>query len=303
MSISFIDEIKNIGCTYLENAPLGSYSSLQIGGKAMVAVWPDNANQIINLINIAKSYDVPYYILGNCTNVLVMDEGVNGLVILFGKSGHNYNDITLVDEHTIKAEAGASLQDVCMFAYGHGLTGMEFAYGIPASVGGAIFMNSGAFDGEIKDVCLECTFIDENNEIKTLSNKDLDFSYRHSYFHDHNCCILEATFVLKDGQKELIKEKMDDFLSRRVSKQPLEYPSAGSTFKRPGGAYAAKLIDESGLRGYRIGGAMVSEKHTGFVINYDHASSKDVLDLVSYIQKEVSEKTGYNLECEMIILK
>ena len=140
-------------------------------------------------------------------------------------------------------------------------------------------------------------------ETLTFSKEELQLSYRHSYFHDHNCCILSAVFQLKQGNKEAIREKMDGFLHRRVTNQPLEYPSAGSTFKRPGGAYAAKLIDDCGLKGYRIGGAMVSMKHTGFVINYDHATSKDVLEIVDHIKKVVKEKTGYQLECEMILLK
>ena len=299
---TFINKIEEIGCPYLENAPLGEYSSIKIGGNAQVAAWPESTDQIKRLIALAREANIKYYILGNCTNILVPNEGVDGLVILLGKSGTNFHTITLVDDTTIYAEAGVSLMELCNFALKHGLSGLEFAYGIPASIGGAIFMNAGAFEGEIKDVCTECTFIDEEDNLITLQNPDLHFSYRHSYFHDHNCVITSAKFRLHKGDREQIQAKMEGFLQRRIEKQPLEYPSAGSTFKRPGGAYAAKLIDDSGLKGYRVGGAMVSKKHTGFVINYDHATSDDVVKLVKHIQDVVAEKTGYHLECEMIIM-
>lgn len=299
---SFVNRIEEIGCPYLENAPLGKYSSIQVGGTCRYAVWPENTDQIKKLIASAKEVDMPYYILGNCTNILVPDDGVNGLIILLGKSGTNFHQISLIDDTTIHCEAGVSLQEVCMFALKHGLKGLEFAYGIPASIGGAIYMNAGAFEGEIKDVVTECTFIDEDGNLVTFLNPDLKFSYRHSYFHDHSCVIISANIHLEKGNREEIKEKMDTFLNRRIAKQPLEYPSAGSTFKRPGGAYAAKLIDDSGLKGYTVGGAMVSNKHCGFVINYDNATSKDVIALVEHIQKVVAEKTGYHLECEMIIM-
>ena len=303
MNKDFIDKLEEIGCPYLENAPLGEYSSIKIGGTCKIATWPETTDQIKRLISLAKEYDIPHYILGNCTNILVPDSGVHGLVILLGKSGTNFHNITLVDDTTIYAEAGVSLRELCNFALKHGLSGLEFAFGIPASIGGAIFMNAGAFEGEIKDVCTECTFIDENDNLVTFSNPELKFSYRHSYFHDHSCVITSAKFRLTKGDREQIQAKMEGFFERRVAKQPLEYPSAGSTFKRPGGAYAAKLIDDSGLKGYQVGGAMVSKKHTGFVINYDHATSDDVLKLVKRIQDVVAEKTGYHLECEMIIMK
>lgn len=297
--IGFIQDLTKIGCLFKENIPLYSYTSLKIGGNARFIAWPSTVNQIKALINSANQHQIPYYILGNGSNTLVLDEGVNGLVIIINK---NFNAIE-INDNTITCQAGASLRDVCVFAYEHGLSGIEFAYGIPASIGGAVYMNAGAYDGEIKDVVVDCDFLDENNRIQTFTNKELCLSYRHSYFHDHRCCILSARLQLRHGDKDMIKNKMDDFLARRVAKQPLEYPSAGSTFKRPVGAFAAKLIDDCGLKGYRIGGAMVSEKHTGFVINYDNATSKDILDLVDYIKKDVHEKTGYQLECEMRILK
>jgi len=296
----FTKELSAIGCLFKQNIPLYSYTSLKIGGNARFIAWPSNATQIAKLIDIANFYDVPFYILGNGSNTLILDEGVDGLVIIINK---NFNLIEKIDSTIINCQAGASLRDICIFAYEHGLSGIEFAYGIPASMGGAIYMNAGAYDGEIKDTVIECTFLDENNKIKTLNNNELNFSYRHSYFHDHKCCILSTKIKLNIGNKEDIKAKMDEFLARRVAKQPLEYPSAGSTFKRPIGAFAAKLIDDCGLKGYRIGGAMVSEKHTGFVINYDNATSEDILNLVDYIEKVVKEKTGFQLECEMRILK
>ncbi|MDD4643090.1 MAG: UDP-N-acetylmuramate dehydrogenase [Erysipelotrichaceae bacterium] len=297
--IGFIQDLNKIGCLFKENIPLYSYTSLKIGGNARFIAWPENIVQIKALIELANQHFIPYYILGNGSNTLVLDEGVNGLVIIINK---NFNNITLTD-NIITCQAGASLRDVCIFALEHQLSGIEFAYGIPASIGGAIYMNAGAYDGEIKDTIIDCTFLDENNQIQTYDNHQLNFSYRHSYFHDHRCCILSARLQLRHGDKNMIKDKMDDFFARRIAKQPLEYPSAGSTFKRPIGAFAAKLIDDCGLKGYRIGGAMVSEKHTGFVINYDNATSKDILELVEHIKDVVFTKTGYHLECEMRILK
>ncbi len=299
----FLEEIQKIGCDIMIDAPLGSYSSLQIGGKAAIAAWPEQDQEVLQLIETAKRYNVPYYILGNCSNVLVDDAGFDGLVILFGRSGHNFNEMHLVDETTLYCEAGISLQEICQFAYGNSLSGMEFAFGIPASLGGAVYMNAGAFDGEIKDVVTQCTFINEENELVTFTNEQCEFSYRHSYFHDHKCVILACLIKLHPGNKEEIKAKMDEFMQRRINSQPLNYPSAGSTFKRPGGAFAAKLIDDSGLKGFRIGGAMVSPKHAGFVINYDHATSKDMLEVIAHIQEVVKEKTGYQLEPEIIYIK
>ncbi len=295
----FIKDINKIGCLIKENIPLYSYTSLKIGGNARFIAWPNDIDQIMTLINLANKHDIPYYILGKGSNTLVLDEGVDGLVIIISK---NFNKIELEND-IITCQAGASLRDVCIFAYEHSLSGIEFAYGIPASIGGAVYMNAGAYDGEIKDVVIECNFLDENNQIQTFTNEQLAFSYRHSYFHDHRCCILSAKIKLVPSQKELIKNKMDDFFARRIAKQPLEYPSAGSTFKRPVGAFAAKLIDDCGLKGYRIGGAMVSIKHAGFVINYDNATSKDILDLIDHIKDVVKTNTGYQLECEMRILK
>ena len=291
----FLDIIKDKGYHVREYVDLKDYTSLKIGGPARFLCEPFSVDEIKDLIIVARKLQIPFFVLGNGSNVLVSDEGFNGLIIV---TKTNMNHIEVVGT-TIKASAGAMLKDVCMFAYDNALTGLEFAYGIPASVGGAVFMNAGAYGGEIKDVLLKCTYLNEKGEIHTISKEELDFSYRHSYFSDKKDIILEAEFALNIGNKENIKEVMDDLLNRRKSKQPLDYPSAGSTFKRPKGNYASALIEHSGLKGFQHKNAMVSDKHAGFVINYNNATSAAFIELIDIVKDVVKDKTGYELECEV----
>lgn len=279
---------------------LKDYLSLKIGGKAQYFIEVENSDQLLTAIKVSKDLDLRYFIIGNGSNTLALDYGVEGVVIYLGEK---YARITLLDNNIIKAEAGALLEDVCLFAQANGLYGMEALYGIPASVGGAIYMNAGAYDGEIKDVVLNVDYIDDKLNEVTLSNSESDFSYRHSYFMDKKGAVSAAYFKLHKGDKEEILAKMQDYLHRRVSKQPLEYPSAGSTFKRPNNHYASALIDMCGLKGFSVNGIQVSEKHAGFLINIGDGTSKDFITLINHIQSVVYTATGFKLEPEIQILK
>ena len=213
------------------------------------------------------------------------------------------DNISLVNDTNISVSAGTSLKKLCNSALDNSLTGLEFAYGIPGTVGGAVFMNAGAYDGEVKDVIVSCETVDMNGNVKKYTKDEMDLSYRHSAFQSKDEIIVSAVFELKKGDKDLISEKMNDLMSRRKDKQPLEYPNAGSTFKRPVGQFAGKLIQDCGLRGFAVGGAMVSEKHCGFVINNNNATCEDVTSLISQVQEKVLKETGFFLECEVKILK
>lgn len=295
----YIEKINAEGYKVQENVALKDYTSLQIGGPARIFAEPYSIQEIKTLIVYAKQFSIPFYILGNGSNVLVSDNGFQGLIIV---TKTNFNQILVEDEVTIIAQAGASLKDVCETALKHRLSGMEFAYGIPATVGGAIYMNAGAYGGEIKDILISCTYMDQAGNFYTLHSDELYFSYRHSFFIDKNVVILEATFGLGLGEQERIESLMDDLLAQRKSKQPLEYPSAGSTFKRPEGNYASALIEQAGLKGYRHKNVMVSDKHAGFVINHEQATSLEFLELIAIIKQEVKAKTDYDLECEVRII-
>ena len=221
------------------------------------------------------------------------------MVILIG---NDFSEISSLSETEIYCQSGALLSSFCVFARENSLSGAEFAYGIPGSVGGAVYMNAGAYGGEIKDIISYCDVIDENNEVKRLIPDELCLSYRHSLIMGTEKIIVGAAFSLKKGDKSEIKAAMDDFMNRRKTKQPLEYGSAGSTFKRPEGNYGSLLIDECGLKGYSVGGAQVSEKHAGFVINKDNATFSDVMSVIEDVRRIVKEKTGYVLECEPVII-
>lgn len=298
MNLSLISQLEALPCGIKRDVQLSNYTSFKIGGNCKLVVTPDNLEQIPIIIDILKRYNMAYYFLGNGTNMLVSDEGYDGAIIHISNV---LSDIK-VDDTTIECFAGATLTRLCNVAHEYSLSGLEFAFGIPGSVGGAVYMNAGAYGGEIKDVITSCTFIDEDNKVKTLSGEKLLLSYRHSIFSDTKMCILKATFQLKKDEQTLIRSRMSDFMERRITKQPLENPSAGSTFKRPNGNYASALIEQCGLKGSCVGGAMVSTKHSGFVINTGNATCKDVLELVDYIKLQVLKKTGYMLECEMKML-
>ncbi len=287
---------ENAGVTCLCGEPLSSYTTFRIGGPAAVLVKPATGQQIAEMLHMCTTGDIPYCIIGNGSNLLVSDTGFDGVVILLGS---DYAGITLVDDTTIRCQAGALLSTVCNFALKHSLSGLEFAWGIPGSIGGAAYMNAGAYGGEMKDVIISCTHLNPFGEVGELSGDALDFSYRHSAYSESEYCISEVTLSLSKGDPLEIRAKMQELLGRRKAKQPLEYPSAGSTFRRPKGNYAAALIEQCGLKGVSVGGAMVSPKHSGFIVNTGNATCADVQALILKVQQTVERETGYHLECEV----
>ena len=291
-----IDLAKKLNIEYLENEPMSLHTTFKIGGEARLVVMPKSEEDISALVKACNENSIRYLVVGNGSNMLVSDGGIDACIILLGK---DFSDVFLIDETTIFAQAGAQLIKACRLALENELTGLEFAYGIPGSCGGAAFMNAGAYGGEMKDVLFKCSHIDKNGEKGFLEGDELKLSYRHSAYYDNNCIITGLYMKLQKGDKAEIKAKMEDLLSRRKDKQPLEYPSAGSTFKRPEGYFAGALIEECGLKGSSVGGAQVSEKHAGFVINKGGASCKDVLELCEKISKTVEKEKGVKLEMEI----
>lgn len=281
----------------LLNVPLKEYTSFKIGGTADLFVRPNNLMELINTLAILKENNVSYFLLGAGSNLLISDKGVRGAVITLG-DGFDYAH---AKDDYILAGAGVSLATLATVAKNAELSGLEFASGIPGSLGGALFMNAGAYGGEMKDVVSEVSFIDSDGVVKTLSCDECDFGYRKSIFSSQDKIIISAKMTLKKGNKEEISKTMRELNARRKEKQPLEYPSAGSTFKRPEGHFAGTLIEQSGLKGYTIGGAQVSEKHAGFVINTGNATASDVCELIAYVQKVVYEKFNVKLEPEVKI--
>lgn len=288
-----------LGCEAKKNEPMSKHTSFKIGGNADVYIKVNNLSKLSTILKECQVSDVDYMILGNGSNLLVSDEGIRGAVI---RLDGDFRKITLLDDTTIFCGAGATLAYLCKFALNCGLSGLEFAWGIPGTVGGAVFMNAGAYDGEMKDVVHSVSHISPSGEIGRTEKENMNFGYRTSVYRSNNMIITGVTLKLKKGNPDEIRAKMDDYMSRRSTKQPLEYPSAGSVFKRPEGNFAGALIEQCGLKGKTCGGAQVSEKHAGFIINKSNATSKDVRYLIGEIQKTVSEKTGYSLECELIIL-
>ena len=267
------------------NEKLSQYVNFKVGGPADILLTPKVKEQVIETIKICKENNIPFYIIGNGSNLLVRDGGFRGVVILM-KALVNIK----VNDEVVEAECGAMLKDVSKVALENSLTGFEFACGIPGTVGGAIFMNAGAYNGEIANVVESAQVIDKEGNVLELSKEELDFGYRSSAVMKNGYIVLSAKFKLEKGQVKTIKELVDDLTNKRESKQPLEYPSAGSTFKRPEGYFAGKLIQDAGLKGYSIGGAAVSEKHSGFVINKGNATAKDITDLMKHIQAEVKKQ-------------
>lgn len=283
----------------IEDGDLSRYTGFRTGGKSVI-VSPNNKDSFVETIEYLRRSGSAFFVLGNGTNVIARDEGYDGVVVLTKSA----LDFISIDDFRVTVGAGTPISELCIAALNAELTGLEFAYGIPGTVGGAVYMNAGAYDGEIKDVIVSVEYLDQNGMIKTIESSDAQFDYRNSIFHSNkDWIILSSTFSLKHGNSEEIKAKMLDLIGRRRDKQPLEYPSCGSTFKRPKGNYASKLIDECGFRGFQVGGAQVSEKHCGFVINKENATSKDIFDLIEIIRDTVQEKTGYLLECEVEILE
>ena len=274
------------------------HTTFKAGGKAAFLVTPDSEEKVKELIRFFKENEIANYIIGNGSNLLVRDEGFDGVIL---EIGSKLSEV-VVNENKITAQAGALLSKTANQAYKSGLAGMEFASGIPGSVGGGVAMDAGAYGGELKDIVETVTMCDENGEEITLTVDEMDFSYRHSIVQDKNYIVLSATFSLTQGEPEKILETMNDLNQRRRDKQPLEYPSAGSTFKRPEGYFAGKLIQDAGLKGYSVGGACVSEKHSGFIINKGGATATDIITLIGDVQKIVKDKFGVELEPEVKIL-
>lgn len=289
----------------IENEPLYKHSTFRIGGNANVAYFPENKEEFCNLISSLKEKNERYIVVGNGSNILFDDEGYDGAVI-FTKSLKNVEYIRKGETVTIKSECGKMLSELSFEACRkHALTGLEFAYGIPGTVGGAVYMNAGAYGGEISYVLTSSEVYDvQNGKIITLSKEDHKLSYRHSvFFENKDFILLNSSFELHIGGIELISKSMENNMNSRREKQPLEYPSAGSAFKRPEGYFAAKLIDDAGLKGLNVGGASVSEKHAGFIINKGNAKSIDVLELIKKIQDEVYNKYSVLLTPEIIHVK
>lgn len=291
------DLAMELECLVMYDEPMAKHSTFKVGGPARVMIDVNSLQSAAKLIKAAGETGVRYLTLGNGSNLLFDDRGFDGVVLVMGSS---VDGIEMKNETTITAQAGCSLLKLCRFALEHSLTGLEFAYGIPGTVGGAIFMNAGAYGGEIKNVIKQVRSVAADGTLRDTAGSDLDMYYRHSCFMETGDLILEGTFVLTPGNYDDIQDRMVDLMGRRRDKQPLNFPSAGSVFKRPGEQiYAGKLIQDSGLRGYSIGGAQVSEKHCGFIVNKGGATCEDILALIKYVQKTVQEKTGYLLECEV----
>ena len=278
----------------LENEAMSKHTTFRIGGEADLFVSP-KVSQVADILALAKEYEVPVTVIGNGSNLLVGDKGIRGLVLSFGKEAEEIQ----LDGRCMTVSAGTILAKAASEAAKNSLTGLEFAAGIPGTLGGAIVMNAGAYGGEMKDVIISATVLTPEGEIKELSNTELDLSYRHSCIPENGYIVLDAVLELTEGEEAAIRDTMADFKNRRVEKQPLEYPSAGSTFKRPEGYFAGKLIQDAELCGYQVGGAQVSEKHCGFVINKGDATAKDVLQLIEDVKKIVYDKFQVELEPEV----
>lgn len=299
------EDIKNrleqiVGCEGVNtDEPMSHHTTFRIGGKADYFVSPKTKEQIRELIDYCKEAGISYYLIGNGSNLLVGDKGFRGVIIQIDRA---FGEIEFLDEQTVKAQAGVMLSKLAAEVAERSLTGFEFASGIPGTLGGAVYMNAGAYGGEIKDCIVSALVLDENNEMKTLSKEELQLTYRNSIVAKKGYTVLEAVFHFEKGEKEAILAKMAELNGQRREKQPLNYPSAGSTFKRPEGHFAGKLIMDAGLRGYRVGGAMVSEKHCGFVVNVERAAAKDVVTLIEDVDRIVFEQFGIHLEPEVRFL-
>lgn len=289
---------ENLG-EFFYDEPMRNHTSFCLGGPAKLLIKPKDEETLIEILREIKKNNYNFYILGNCTNIIVKDKGFDGIII---KLKNKLKDLKKVSDTEIYAGAGVSLKKVSEFAMENSLTGLEFAHGIPGSLGGGVVMNAGAYDGEMKNVIKSVRLLDENFKVIEVSCQDMNFSYRHSLVQERDLIVLGATFSLSPGNKDDIREKYEEFDKRRAEKQPLDLPSAGSTFKRPTGYFAGKLIDDSGLRGFTHNGAGISEKHCGFVVNKNNATAKDVLETIEIVQKVVHDKFGVNLEREVKII-
>lgn len=294
MSKSLEDIISNDKIRY--NEPMSKHTTMKVGGPADILVIPNTIEEIIDIIKYAKENNLPVKVIGNGSNVVASDLGVEGIVI---KLTCNMSNACVTDEYIV-ATAGTSMPKVAVIAKQNSLTGFEFACGIPGTVGGGVKMNAGAYGSEISNVLVSCKYLDGNLDLHEVDVKDMNYSYRHSMFTDNpNYIVLEAKFKLNKGNAEEIDRQMKENNSARKTKQPLEYPSAGSVFRRPQGYFVGKLVQDAGLRGVSVGGAQVSEKHTGFIVNKGNATCEDIRNLIKLIQKTVYEKFGVELKTEV----
>ena len=297
MMQEFCHKLKNVITkgTVLTEEPMSRHTSFQIGGPAEIFVQPATGDEVRQAICLAKEEQIPFFVVGNGSNLLVSDDGFRGMIVQIGR---NLQEIS-VEDNVIYAQAGALLSRVARTALEHGLTGMEFAAGIPGSLGGAVAMNAGAYGGEMKDILTDAEVLTPDGEIKILSLEELDLSYRHSCIFDEDYIVLSVHLQLEQGDTTVIRNRMDELARARREKQPLEYPSAGITFKRPEGYFAGALIQDAGLKGYTVGGAQVSEKHSGFVVNRGGATAEEVLFLIKQVQKKVKSRFGVTMEPEV----
>ncbi|SFQ03564.1 UDP-N-acetylmuramate dehydrogenase [Butyrivibrio proteoclasticus] len=282
----------------LKNEPMSRHTTFRSGGPASLFIRPENKDQLVEVMALIRKLGTDFFVLGNGSNLLVSDEGFDGVVI----SLSNLNDISLKGDHTILAEAGALNSQIAAFARDNELKNFEFAAGIPGTIGGAMIMNAGAYGGEMKLVTKSVTVLSPEGEIMVLDNDSMEFGYRSSAIKGRGYIVISVLLSLKKGKKETIIQNMQELAAKRREKQPLEFPSAGSTFKRPEGYFAGKLIEDAGLRGFSVGGAAVSEKHCGFVINKDNATSAQIYELISEVKRRVYENSGVKLEPEVIML-
>lgn len=282
----------------LENEPMSKHTTFRVGGEAACFIRISSTEQLQKLIPYFKEIEIPYFILGNGSNLLVGDHGYDGVILQLKEKFSRIE----TEENLLRAQAGALLSQVAQCALEHSLAGFAFASGIPGTVGGGVMMNAGAYGGEMKQVVEEVTVLDENGEILVLDNATMEFGYRTSIIKNRHFTVLEVTFRLSEGIREEIRREMEELAAKRREKQPLNFPSAGSTFKRPEGYFAGKLIMDAGLRGYSIGGAGVSDKHCGFVINKGNATAADVSEVIEEVKERVKDKFGATLECEVIRL-
>lgn len=283
--------------TILFNEPLKNFTFTKTGGPADMLSFPKTAEEVRQIVLFCQENSVPWMVLGNASNLIVRDGGIRGMVIMLAEM----NQVTVADGR-VTAAAGAKLIDTTYEALANNLAGFEFASGIPGSIGGAVYMNAGAYDGEIKDVFESADFLLPSGEIKKMTAEEMDFSYRHSAIQGMKGIILAATFALKHGDHSVIKARMDELTELRTSKQPLEYPSCGSVFKRPVGHFTGKLIQDAGLQGLKWGGAQISEKHAGFIVNIDQATATDYVELIAHIQSVIKEQFDVDLETEVRII-
>ena len=297
--MEILKEIKEelAGIEILFNEPLKQYTYTKVGGAADYLAFPRNQYELKRIVTFANAQEIPWMVLGNSSNIIVRDSGIEGFVIMFD----HFHDVR-VNGYVIEAEAGAKLIDVTHVARYHSLTGFEFACGIPGSIGGAVYMNAGAYGGEIAHILQSCKVLTPEGEIKTLTAEELAFGYRHSKIQENGDVVISAKFALAPGNYDQIDQEMARLTHLRELKQPLEYPSCGSVFKRPVGHFAGQLISEAGLKGHRIGGVEVSEKHAGFMINVDHGTAKDYEDLIAHVIATVEKSSGVTLEREVRII-